>query len=51
MLAGICFFVRGLDDATDYLRFYHGMWHFCVPLSFYFFFGVDRSLSKRDLKV
>jgi len=26
---GLFFFIKGLDDANDYLRIYHSIWHFC----------------------
>ena len=36
MLCAVICFVRGLDDETDYLRFWHGCWHCFVGLSSFF---------------
>lgn len=33
----IFFFVRGLDDANDWIRLNHGLWHFFMSFAFYFF--------------
>lgn len=33
---GVFFFLLGLDDANDYLRAYHGMWHICAAIFGYF---------------
>lgn len=32
------FFYKGLNDAADYLRIYHGLWHFFAGISIYFFY-------------
>ncbi len=32
------FFYLGLDENNDYLRFYHGMWHFTVSLWGYYLY-------------
>ena len=29
---GVLFYLDGLDDANDYLRFSHGMWHLSVSV-------------------
>ena len=43
---GIVCFYKGLDDANDYLRIWHGMWHFCGSTSlFYFYQSVPKDLS------
>jgi predicted membrane channel-forming protein YqfA (hemolysin III family) len=33
LLFAVVFFIKGLDEATDPCRFFHGMWHFCVAIS------------------
>ena len=33
---GVFFFLLGLDDANDYLRGYHSMWHICAAIFGYF---------------
>ena len=33
---GLFFFVKGLDDANDYLRIYHSIWHFCGSVAAYY---------------
>ena len=33
MLVGVFCFVMGLDEFKDYLRFFHGCWHFVVGIS------------------
>ena len=30
---GIYFFIKGLNEYDDYLRFNHGMWHLCAGIS------------------
>lgn len=37
LLFAIFFFIMGTDEMSDYLRFNHGMWHFCIGLSGYKF--------------
>ena len=38
------FFVRGLDNNTDYLRGNHGMWHVCAGVSiFYLWQSIDKT--------
>jgi len=34
---GVIGFIKGLNDATDWLRIAHGCWHFFTGLSFVFF--------------
>ena len=36
LIAGLVFFVVGLDDPNDYLRMSHGMWHVCASLFGYY---------------
>ena len=36
LVAGVVCFVRGLDDETDYLRVWHGLWHCFVGLASFF---------------
>mmetsp|Transcript_13043 Transcript_13043/g.45590 ORF Transcript_13043/g.45590 Transcript_13043/m.45590 type:complete len:221 (-) Transcript_13043:15-677(-) len=38
LAAALWFFVRGLDDATDYLRINHGMWHACIAAGNFYLF-------------
>jgi predicted membrane channel-forming protein YqfA (hemolysin III family) len=33
---GLFFFYLGLDDANDYLRIYHGIWHICASVFGYY---------------
>lgn len=42
MALAVYFFIKGLDDYNDYLRLNHGMWHFCVGWSTYYFFKGGR---------
>jgi hypothetical protein len=43
LFIAICFFVKGLDEYTDYLRISHGMWHCFVQLSsFYLWQSIDK---------
>ncbi|CAK4118721.1 unnamed protein product [Aphanomyces euteiches] len=42
MFVAVLCFARGLDDATDPFRFFHGCWHACVSLAMNYFF---RTLS------
>ncbi len=39
MTVAMFFFVRGLDDENDYLRYNHGLWHLFVGFAFYFLFN------------
>lgn len=50
-LLGIGFlcFLRGLDDATDPFRFFHGCWHAFVGISAYYNWKVLRGRQKDDL--
>ena len=36
MFLGFCSFCKGLDEFKDYLRFYHGLWHFFVGISTFY---------------
>ncbi|CAK4685150.1 hypothetical protein LEN26_011911 [Aphanomyces euteiches] len=38
MFVAVLCFARGLDDATDPFRFFHGCWHACVSLAMNYFF-------------
>lgn len=42
------FFYKGLDDANDYLRLNHGLWHFFAGIAIYFFYmcRVDLEIKK-----
>ena len=33
MSIGIIFFILGLDEHSDYLRAFHGLWHLFASLS------------------
>jgi hypothetical protein len=35
---GFYCFNKGLDDANDYLRMWHGIWHFCGSASLFYFY-------------
>jgi predicted membrane channel-forming protein YqfA (hemolysin III family) len=48
MAIALFFFVRGLDDDNDYLRFNHGLWHLFVGISFYFLYNV-KALKKHTI--
>mmetsp|Transcript_9287 Transcript_9287/g.13811 ORF Transcript_9287/g.13811 Transcript_9287/m.13811 type:complete len:258 (-) Transcript_9287:282-1055(-) len=49
---GVMCFVRGLDDQTDYLRFWHGCWHCGVGLSsFYLWQSIDKDRELKGFKV
>jgi predicted membrane channel-forming protein YqfA (hemolysin III family) len=36
LIIGSYFFVKGLDEHTDYLRLYHGIWHVFLGISSYY---------------
>jgi predicted membrane channel-forming protein YqfA (hemolysin III family) len=36
LLVGAYFFVKGLDEYDDYLRFNHGIWHMMAAISNYY---------------
>eukprot|EP00667_Euglena_gracilis_P020418 EG_transcript_22100 len=40
LVAGAVFFVLGLDDQHDYLRWQHSTWHICVFYAFYSLFRI-----------
>eukprot|EP00759_Apiculatamorpha_spiralis_P009548 PhF_6_TR16592/c0_g1_i1/m.25284 len=42
---GVIFFVRGLDDAHDPGRMYHGLWHVIAGSSSYFLWNIVASSS------
>mmetsp|Transcript_148305 Transcript_148305/g.259197 ORF Transcript_148305/g.259197 Transcript_148305/m.259197 type:complete len:224 (-) Transcript_148305:230-901(-) len=42
LLLAVVAFSRGLDDSTDYLRFWHGLWHMFGAVAFHFFWRIDR---------
>lgn len=44
MLAiAVCCFIKGLDEHSDYLRFYHGMWHCFIGFgSFFLWQSIDK---------
>lgn len=38
LAVGIFFFVKGLDEETDYLRIHHGLWHAFLGIASYYNF-------------
>ncbi|OMJ83398.1 hypothetical protein SteCoe_15663 [Stentor coeruleus] len=38
MVFGFICFYKGLDDANDYLRIWHGIWHFCGSAALFYFY-------------
>lgn len=47
LLIGLIFFYLGLDDANDYLRAYHGLWHVCASVFGYYCIGVSKISRKQ----
>ncbi len=46
---GVLFYLDGLNDANDYLRFSHGMWHLSVSVfGWYVFEGVQVTMKVQD---
>lgn len=39
---GAYFFVKGLDETQDYLRFHHGMWHMFLGAAVYYGFQASK---------
>lgn len=49
VIAFYCF-ARGLDDKNDYLRFWHGCWHFFGAIGlFYFYNSIDKDRIEKDI--
>ena len=46
----IYFFVKGLDERSDYLRIKHGMWHFFAGISFFIFFDLPVSSKLTSIR-
>lgn len=40
IVLGLYCFGRGLDEFTDYLRFWHGLWHIFIMTGVYYMFQV-----------
>lgn len=49
LLCGLLCFVRGLDDGSDYLRMWHGMWHLFGSLGVMVLFYAKRTLPHRPV--
>ena len=51
LLVAVYFFSKGLDEHSDYLRFYHGMWHCFVGFSSFFLWqSIDKDRAD-DTKI
>lgn len=51
-IIAIVFFVRGLDETTDYLRMHHAMWHcFSCLASFYLWQAIDKDKEDKSVKI
>jgi hypothetical protein len=48
-LCSVFFFVLGLDDANDYVRIKHGLWHAFVAVAFYYFFQCKDHINKKNI--
>ena len=49
---GIFCFYKGLDDANDYLRIWHGLWHICgSTFMFYFYQSIRKDTGIRGLEI
>jgi predicted membrane channel-forming protein YqfA (hemolysin III family) len=48
----IVFFVLGLDDANDYLRIWHGLWHATISVSlFYLLQAIDKDKPHSQIQL
>jgi predicted membrane channel-forming protein YqfA (hemolysin III family) len=46
LTVGVIFYLDGLDDKNDYLRFSHGMWHLCCSVfGWYVFEAVEVTMK------
>jgi len=50
LVFAIYFFVKGLDDANDWYRINHCMWHFFIGFAFYFLFHSRDKLHRKPTK-
>lgn len=48
LFIGGIFFVKGLDEHTDYLRFHHGVWHFFLGIASYYNLDSVRMKETKD---
>ena len=52
LFIAICFFIKGLDERKDYLRFYHGMWHCFLGISsFYLWQCIDKDKNDGNIVI
>ena len=51
LAVAVCCFVKGLDEFSDYLRIYHGLWHCFIGFgSFFLWQSIDRDRpDKREI--
>jgi hypothetical protein len=52
LTVGVIFYLDGLDDENDYLRFSHGMWHLCCSVfGWYVFEAVEVTMKVNEYDV